>query len=176
MNHESEKLRIEALSPQNLEKVFAFEGTYRDYFASVLPARPEGYFAWDSFLSIQEGILEDQAAGRCALYLLLRKDGEMIGRVNLSQIEGGNAEIGYRIAPQAQGYGCASRGVDLVCREAFGPLGLHRLEAGVAPENIASQRVLIKNRFQPIGRARQVFQVGGIWQDSLLFDRVDGLD
>ena len=100
----------------------------------------------------------------------------MTGRVNLTLIEGGNDEIGYRRASLAQGYGCAIGGVDLVCREAFGPLGLHRLEAGVAPENIASQRVLIKNRFQPIGRARQVFQVGGIWQDSLLFDRVDGLD
>lgn len=167
---------ISPLAPDNLAEVFAFECAHRDYFASVLPPRPEGYFTWESFLSIQQEILADQAAGNCALYLLLDSEGEMIGRVNLSLIQGRNAEIGYRIAPDKQGRGYATQGVGLVCAEAFGTLGLHRLEAGAAPENIPSHRVLLANGFQPIGRARQVFQVEGIWQDSLLFDKVKGLD
>jgi ribosomal-protein-alanine N-acetyltransferase len=56
--------------------------------------------------------------------------------------------------------------------EAFGELGLHRLEAGTLVDNAASRRVLEKNGFEHIGLARRYLHIGGDWRDHLLFQRV----
>lgn len=168
--------RIEPISPNNLGDIFKFECAHRAYFASVLPPRPPGYFVWDSFAALMEEILAEQAAGACYMYIIRDGAGKMVGRVNFSLVQGGNAEIGCRIAPDQQRKGHASRAVALACKEAFTIHGLHRLEAGAAPENIASQIVLLKNGFQFMGRGRRVFQVNGVWQDSLLFDCLADLE
>jgi ribosomal-protein-alanine N-acetyltransferase len=62
--------------------------------------------------------------------------------------------------------------VDAVCRWAFGPGGLHRLEAGTMLENVASQRVLEKNGFERIGIAREYLHIDGDWRDHVLFQKV----
>ena len=55
--------------------------------------------------------------------------------------------------------------------EAFGPLGLHRLEAGTLIDNIASQRVLERNAFARIGVAVRYLRIAGSWQDHFLYQR-----
>jgi ribosomal-protein-alanine N-acetyltransferase len=62
--------------------------------------------------------------------------------------------------------------VDAVCRWAFGPGGLHRLEAGTMLDNVASQRVLEKNGFERIGIAREYLHIDGDWRDHVLFQKV----
>jgi len=52
----------------------------------------------------------------------------------------------------------------------FNHLGLHRLEAACLPNNVASQRLLIKCGFSQQGYARQYLRINGKWQDHLLFD------
>jgi ribosomal-protein-alanine N-acetyltransferase len=54
---------------------------------------------------------------------------------------------------------------------AFGELGLHRLEAATLVDNVASMRVLEKNRFAHIGVARRYLRIGGEWRDHVLFQR-----
>ncbi len=56
---------------------------------------------------------------------------------------------------------------------AFGERGLHRLEAATRTDNIASQRVLEKNRFEPIGLARRYLHINGAWRDHVLFQRTN---
>jgi RimJ/RimL family protein N-acetyltransferase len=55
----------------------------------------------------------------------------------------GQAMVGYALAPEWRGRGYASRAVRLVCGYAFGQTGISRLVAGTAPDNEASQRVLV---------------------------------
>jgi hypothetical protein len=62
---------------------------------------------------------------------------------------------------------------------AFGELGLHRVQAGTQPENLASQRVLVKNSFRQYGYSPEYLLLAGEWRDEVLFqrlatDRVDG--
>jgi [ribosomal protein S5]-alanine N-acetyltransferase len=54
---------------------------------------------------------------------------------------------------------------------AFGELALHRLEAGTLVDNLASQRVLQKNRFERYGLAKRYLFIAGEWRDHLLFER-----
>ena len=65
----------------------------------------------------------------------------------------------------------ATGAVGAVVEHAFGPLGLHRVEAGTLVDNVASQRVLEKNGFERIGLARNYLHIGGAWRDHLLFQR-----
>ena len=67
--------------------------------------------------------------------------------------------------------GSLPRALAEVADDAFGPLGLHRLEAGTLVDNIGSQRVLEKNGFTRIGIAPRYLRIGGAWQDHLLFQR-----
>jgi ribosomal-protein-alanine N-acetyltransferase len=59
-----------------------------------------------------------------------------------------------------------------VIDQAFGELGLHRLEAGTLPDNFGSQRVLEKNGFERFGLAHRFLLIAGEWRDHVLFERV----
>lgn len=50
----------------------------------------------------------------------------------------------------------------------FGPVGLHRVEATVRPENAASRRVLSKVGFREEGLLKRYLDVDGGWRDHLL--------
>src|SRR5689334_21457136 len=63
------------------------------------------------------------------------------------------AMISYSLAPQWRGRGYASRAVRLVAAWAFDQVGVVRLTAGTAPDNIPSQRVL-----EAAGFTREAYQ------------------
>ena len=79
--------------------------------------------------------------------------GAFAGELGLFQLEPltGQAMIGYDLAPAWRGRGYATRAVRLVARWAFESVGLVRLIAGAAPDNVASQRVLERAGFQREG-------------------------
>jgi ribosomal-protein-alanine N-acetyltransferase len=55
---------------------------------------------------------------------------------------------------------------------AFGTLRLHRIEAACIPANTASIRLLERTGFRREGFARQYLCINGMWQDHLLFARL----
>ncbi len=57
------------------------------------------------------------------------------------------AMVGYSLLPEYRGRGLTARAVDLVAQWAFAQVGLARLVAGTAPDNVASQRVLERAGF-----------------------------
>jgi len=59
--------------------------------------------------------------------------------------------------------------VALVVDHCFGPVGLHRLEATVRPENVASRRVLAKLGFREEGLFERYLDVDGAWRDHLVY-------
>ncbi len=66
------------------------------------------------------------------------EDGAIAGVYNIGQIFYGpfrSAYLGYYAFAPFAGHGYMREGLQLVLRHAFGPLGLHRLEANIQPEN-----------------------------------------
>jgi ribosomal-protein-alanine N-acetyltransferase len=86
----------------------------------------------------------------------LVEHGEMIGTVGLLRFDFAHrrAEVGYEIARRFWGRGLAPEAVAAVIGYGFSVLGLHRIEAGVLPENHASVRVLQKLGFLEEGTRR----------------------
>ena len=107
-------------------------------------------------------------------------DGELAGMLSLTGIERGpiqTAMLSYFVDEAHSGQGLATRAVAAAVAHAFGELGLHRVEAGTAVANIASQRVLEHNRFTLVGTLRRHLLLRGVWTDHLLWERLaDDLD
>jgi RimJ/RimL family protein N-acetyltransferase len=100
-----------------------------------------------------------------------------VGLVGLSHIDrlDRSAMVWYLIASnEMRGQGVATKLVNLILKEAFGPLTLHSVYASVVEANIASCRVLQKNNFRCIGVQRQCHSVGGSFHNRLIFDLLIG--
>ena len=139
----------------------------REFLAPYEPPRGERFYTVDG----QRERIEEHDKKTFAIL-----DGErIVGTVTLSNIVLGpfqSANLGYWVAEQVNGRGLATSAVAEVAELAFGELGLHRLEAATLVENLASQRVLEKNRFERIGVAHGYLRIAGDWRDHVLFQRL----
>ncbi|MBO8196774.1 GNAT family N-acetyltransferase [Streptomyces smyrnaeus] len=131
--------------------VLDFELANRTYFATSVPDRGDEYF--DQFTDRFNALLAEQGAGICAFHVLVAEDGSVLGRFNLYDIEERTAELGYRVAQHVAGCGVATATVQELCRLAASRHGLRTLRAATAHENAASQKVLTKAGFVPVGPA-----------------------
>jgi ribosomal-protein-alanine N-acetyltransferase len=85
--------------------------------------------------------------------VLVAEDGSVLGRFNLVDIEDHTAELGYRVAQHVAGRGVATAAVRELCQLAAARHGLRTLRAAAASQNVASQKVLAKAGFVPVGPA-----------------------
>ncbi|MGW7544711.1 GNAT family N-acetyltransferase [Streptomyces sp. NPDC054770] len=131
--------------------VLAFELANRAYFAASVSDRGDEFF--DQFADQYGALLAEQEAGIGAFYVLVAKDGSVLGRFNLYRFGDGTAELGYRVAQHVAGRGVATAAVRELCRLAVVRHGLRTLRAATSHNNAASQRVLTKAGFVPVGPA-----------------------
>jgi ribosomal-protein-alanine N-acetyltransferase len=131
--------------------VLAFELANRAYFAATISDRGDEYF--ERFADRHGAALADQDAGVAAFYVLEEDDGSVLGRFNLYRMEDVTAELGYRVAQHVAGHGVATATVRELCGLAATRHGLRTLRAATSNANAASQRVLAKAGFVPIGPA-----------------------
>ena len=92
--------------------------------------------------------------------MLVAEDGSVLGRFNLYDLKDGTAELGYRLAQHVAGRGVATASVRKMCRLAAARHGLRTLRAVTSHANIASQKVLAKAGFVPVGPADPA-EIGG---------------
>lgn len=129
--------------------LLAFEQENRAYFAGSVPDRGDAYFA--EFAERHRELLAWQAAGTDFFHVLVEEDGTIVGRVNLTRVADGSAELGYRIAERATGRGIATAAVRQACGLAAADYGLRVLYADARVENVGSGIVLARTGFVPIG-------------------------
>jgi [ribosomal protein S5]-alanine N-acetyltransferase len=98
-----------------------------------------------------------------------RDSDEVLGTCTLFHLDRphGRAEIGYALRSSAWGQGLASEALALLFGFAFGPLGLHRLEADVDPDNQRSLRLLERHGFRREGYLRQRWHHLGQLRDAV---------
>ncbi len=96
------------------------------------------------------------------------EDGALVGFLNISEIIRGklsSAFLGYGAVAAFAGRGYLSEGMQLVLREAFTTLRLHRLEANIQPGNLPSIAVARRAGFVREGFSERYLKVGGRWRD-----------
>jgi ribosomal-protein-alanine N-acetyltransferase len=142
---------LQLLHADHAPAVLAFELENRAYFAAFISDRGDEYF--DQFPEQHRALLAEQEAGAGAYYVLVAEDGSVLGRFNLYRFADGTAELGYRVAQHTAGRGVATATTRELCRIAAARHGLRTLRAATTLGNIASQQVLAKAGFVPVGPA-----------------------
>ncbi len=79
------------------------------------------------------------------------------------------AEIGYMLLPEFQGNGYITETVTRLIAFGFNELKLNSIEAVIAPDNIASQRVVLKNNFEQEGFFKEYEYYEGRFLDIQIY-------
>ncbi len=118
------------------------------------------------------GRLRSQARAGTVLPFAITFDEDLIGQITVANVVRGalrSAQIGYWIARSHAGRGITPTAVALVTDHCFGPVGLHRVQVDIRPENAASRRVVEKLRFREEGYFTRYLDIDGRYRDHLGF-------
>lgn len=166
---------VRLVAESDAEPLAALLAADRAFLAGTDPVRPDDYFT----AAGQRREIADQLSGYDQQRLLpcvILADGTLAGRINVSQIfyrAFCSGILGYWVRQDHNGRGVATAAVGQIIELAFGPWGLHRLEAGTLVDNVASQRVLRRNGFEQFGLAPRYLHINGEWRDHVLFQRLN---
>jgi [ribosomal protein S5]-alanine N-acetyltransferase len=161
---------IRPVRRQDCEELARLYLANRDFLAPFEPVRPPEFFTADG----QRERLQRQLDAETHPFAIL-DDGEIAGTINLFNIVRESLQsgtIGYWVDHVRNGRGLATAAVAHVVDYAFEDLDLHRVEAATLVDNVTSQRVLEKNRFERIGLARRFLRIDDEWRDFFLFQRL----
>jgi [ribosomal protein S5]-alanine N-acetyltransferase len=113
-----------------------------------------------------------EATQGTALSWVIRYDGQFAGQLTVWHVVWGSsrsAEVGYWIDERLAGRGVMPTALAMGIDHCFRVLGLHRIEAGIRPENTPSRRAVEKIGFRNEGiRVRQV-HIDGAWRDHICY-------
>lgn len=116
--------------------------------------------------------LRSQARLGLALPWVITYDGDFAGQLTISNIVRGSlnsGHAGYWVDERVAGRGVMPTALALAVDHSFGPVGLHRIEANIRPENSASRRVVEKLGFRDEGLHERYLHINGAYRDHLCF-------
>jgi RimJ/RimL family protein N-acetyltransferase len=154
----AEQVRLTALRDEDSDRLFAWIND-RELVVRSAPFHPVAradHDAW--FAAIQER--ED-----VRIFAIRLTDGdELIGSCQLHSIDPASrsAELQIRIGERhEQGKGYGRQAVELLLREAFGPLGLHRVTLHVFASNAPARAVYAKAGFRELPGPPETVEIDG---------------
>ena len=163
-------IELRPLEPADAAELLALLLRNREYFQPTEPLRDSDWFTLDSQrLAIAADARSREAGSALSFGVFAR--GSLVGRVALTSIVRGafrNAYLGYAIDQAHAGRGIGTAAVRLAVGIAWAD-GLHRVQAAVSPDNLASQRVLAKVGFRREGLAKRYLLLAGDWADQELW-------
>ena len=124
-----------------------------------------------SFAAMVRQMHREARAGR-QLPFVVEHDRRFVGQVTVSNIVRGSAQfgsIGYWIDQAYAGRGIIPTAVALVIDHCFGPVGLHRVEVAIRPENTSSLRVVEKLGLDEVGFAPGYLHIDGDWRAHRIY-------
>jgi ribosomal-protein-alanine N-acetyltransferase len=113
-------------------------------------------------------------AGRTGSMLpfVITYNGALVGQANVSNVVHGalrSCTIGYWVDSKVAGRGIVPAAVALLIDHCFGPVGLHRVEIDIRPENAASLRVVEKLGLRREGYYERFLDIDNGWRDHVAF-------
>lgn len=101
-------------------------------------------------------------------YLARTGESQLIGCININEIVRGAFQsgfLGYYAFSPFNGRGLMKQAMALVIAEAFGQHRLHRLEANIQPDNLASSALVRSLGFRLEGHSPRYLNIAGQWRD-----------
>ena len=133
----------------------------------MAPGGPVGSTQWPALDPADRGFQWSEPGGPTGVH-----PRDAAGQVTLGGIQRGalrSGWVGYWVDSTFHGKGVATAAVALTVAHGFGPVGLHRIEATIAPENLASRAVVSHLGFRQEGHLVRYLDIAGGWRDHLLY-------
>jgi ribosomal-protein-alanine N-acetyltransferase len=151
----------------------------RDFLEPWEPSWPSNALHYSYFCGLLRRQWREWRQGKSYSFVVFLHDGKssrgaLIGGIALNNIERGVAQkgtLGYWIGEPHAGRGLMTEAAQLVCDFAFQTLRLHRVEASCMPANEASKALLRRIGFEEEGFAKAYLQIGGMWEDHILWGK-----
>ena len=161
----------------DFEEWVALRETSRDFLTPWEPTWPVDDLTRAAFRRRVKRYAEDLRTDQGYAFLIMRSsDGALVGGLTFANIRRGVAQagsLGYWTGLPFVRQGYMTAAVRAVIPFAFMSLRLHRLEAACIPTNTGSIRLLEKTGFVREGYSREYLCINGIWQDHLLYGRLN---
>ncbi|GGO03086.1 GNAT family N-acetyltransferase [Microbispora bryophytorum] len=168
-----EETTIRLIRVDDAGVIAAHRARDRQANATREPAQPDEFYTEAGQRRRIETLLGEHDRGERWPAVILA-DGEVVGQVTVSTILRApfrKGFLGYWVASASSGRGHATRAVSRILTVMTEELGLHRAEAHTRMDNLASQRVLRANGFQPWGVAHAHIFLDGAWHDEVFWER-----
>lgn len=110
------------------------------------------------------------------LWIYLKKDRQLIGKVSIFGIIGGNASfcmLGYKLDKNYQHKGYMHEALEAVMSVLFDCFEMHRVEIYILPKNKRSIRVAENLGFEAEGIAKKFMRINGVWEDHLRYVKIN---
>lgn len=155
-------IHIRLLNETDLESLYTFECSNRNFFETLVPSRGDNFYLKESFTESLYSLLDEQEEEISLFYLIINNNNEIVGRINIVDIdsEKHSANLGYRIGEPYLKQGIASTAVHLVQKEAK-KRNITTLHAKTTNRNIGSQKVLENTSFECLGVEKNTFIMNG---------------
>ena len=124
--------------------------------------------AWPS----AHGSLKRMARAGLLLPFMITYDEVLVGQLTVNNVVRGalrSAQIGYWVDEAHAGRGIVTTAVALATDHCFGPVGLHRVEVDIRPENARSRRVATKLGFREEGLLVRYLDIDSAWRDHVMY-------
>jgi [ribosomal protein S5]-alanine N-acetyltransferase len=124
--------------------------------------------SWPSAL----GSLRRLARAGVLLPFMITWDDELVGQLTVNNVVRGalrSAQIGYWVDEGHANRGITTTAVAMATDHCFGPVGLHRVEVDIRPENVRSRRVAEKLGFREEGLYVRYLDIDGGWRDHVSY-------
>jgi [ribosomal protein S5]-alanine N-acetyltransferase len=121
-------------------------------------------------------IIEGKGEGKNLAWVVrLKADGSFVGEIgmNLKPERYRSGEVFYSLHPNLWGHGYAFEAVKSVVDHGFSTMNLHRIEAGVAVDNLRSIKLLEKLGMTLEGRHRKILPIRGDFSDNFHYAVLD---
>lgn len=168
------RLVVRATDIDDAERICAYYERNREHLAPWEPPSPAGFYHPDKWRERLAMYDRERIAGISLRTILLRADdpgGQVLGIANLNQIVRGPfmcATLGYSVDELHEGQGYMREALSALIVYAFGPLGLHRIQANYLPVNERSGMLLRQLGFVVEGYARDYLFIAGAFRDHIL--------
>lgn len=148
---------------------------------ATIPPGPSGGQRPSSFGAMAADLRRQMREGRIVPWMVWydpvaegspRRSWVLAGQVTVASIARGSAQwaqVGYWIDERWAGRGITPLAVALATDHCLGPLGLHRVEIVIRPENTNSIRVVEKLGLREEGFRPRYLHIDGDWRDHVVY-------
>ena len=154
------EIKINLLHEQDAEELIKFERNNRIFFEKMVPSRGEDYYNFETFKIRHKELLKEQDDDISRFYLIRNNLGQIVGRLNLVDINQTEcaAHVGFRVGEQHVGKGIANQALKLLL---IIELGVKKIHGKTTTNNIASQKVLENNGFKKVSISDDEIELNG---------------